>query len=300
MQNPGVIATMAETRHLNIFDAAACYRSLLSSNGSVVREPAPSKPVYVFSGHRDEGFAIDWSSVQTGRLATGDCAGNIHITNANTNGVSFTTDASAVYRGHTSSVEDIQWSPSEGTVFVSCSADKSVRIWDVRGKSGPQITVANAHSEDVNVCSWNKNVSYLLASGSDDGTFKVWDLRYIAQKRDPLANFRYHLGPITSIEWAPHDESVLCVSSADNQVTVWDLSVESEQSTASASAASAANTSNASSSNNNENDFPPQLLFIHQGQSNVKEIHHHPQIPGVIMSTAEDGFNIFKPAISAT
>jgi ribosome assembly protein RRB1 len=58
LQNPGVIATMAETRHLNIFDAAACYRSLLSSNGSVVREPAPSKPVYVFSGHRDEG--ADW------------------------------------------------------------------------------------------------------------------------------------------------------------------------------------------------------------------------------------------------
>jgi ribosome assembly protein RRB1 len=77
------------------------------------------------------------------------------------------------------------------------------------------------------------------------------------------------------------------VSSADNQVTVWDLSVEGDESAAAVGSGDL-------------HDFPPQLLFIHQGQSNVKEIHHHPQIPGLIMSTAEDGFNIFKPAISAT
>jgi ribosome assembly protein RRB1 len=89
---------------------------------------------------------------------------------------------------------------------------------------------------------------------------------------------------VSSIEWAPHDESVICLSSRDNQVTVWDLSVEADD------AASAADPF--------LTEFPAQLLFIHQGQTNVKEIHFHPQIPGLIMSTAEDGFNVFKPAIS--
>jgi ribosome assembly protein RRB1 len=277
-QNSGVVATMSSSGQAHVYDLSEQLASMLRHGP---RAPPPTQPTFSFSGHRDEGYALDWSPVASGHLLTGDCAGDIYAWNPL---ASNTWKVSSAYKGHTSSVEDLQWSPTEATVFSSASADKTVKIWDTRGKTGPQISV-NAHDDDINVLSWNHNVNYLLATGCDDGSFKVWDLRIIRQAQ-PLANFRFHRGPITSIEWAPHDESMITLSSADNQVSIWDLSVESDDPDVSSNVTPGLE------------DYPPQLMFIHQGQENIKEIHHHPQIPGLILSTAEDSFNVFKPSIT--
>ena len=161
---------MSDTGHAHIFDFSEPIRCLMTKGPRAV---APSKPIFSFRGHKKEGYAIDWCPAVSGRLATGDCAGAIHIWNSAGSGTAsnWQVDAKA-YIGHKGSVEDLQWSPSEGTVFGSASSDKTVRIWDTRGRSGPQITI-DAHLEDVNVISWNSSVAYLLASGSDDGSFKV-------------------------------------------------------------------------------------------------------------------------------
>jgi WD40 repeat protein len=71
---------------------------------------------------------------------------------------------SSAYSGHTSSVEDIQWSPTEETVFASCSVDRTIRVFDTRERSRSMLSVT-AHDADVNVISWNKLVTYMLASG---------------------------------------------------------------------------------------------------------------------------------------
>ena len=95
----------------------------------------------------------------------------------------------------------------------------------------------------------------------------------------PVVSFRYHTSPITSLEWNPNDSSVLAVSAADDRLTIWDFAVESDDAVTTASS---------------EDDVPAQLLFVHQGQKEIKELHWHSQLPGVIISTAMDTFNIFR------
>jgi ribosome assembly protein RRB1 len=60
----------------------------------------------------------------------------------------------------------------------------------------------------------------------------------------PIAEFKYHQEQICSVDWNPNDSSVLACSSADDTTTVWDLSVEGEDS-------------------NEKYDVPPQLMFLH-------------------------------------
>ena len=42
------------------------------------------------------------------------------------------------------------------------------------------------------------------------------------------------------------------------------------------------------------------LLLPVAGQKVVKEVHWHKQLPGVLLTTAFDGFNVFKPDVYTT
>jgi ribosome assembly protein RRB1 len=63
---------------------------------------------------------------------------------------------------------------------------------------------------------------------------------------ESITRIRWHTAPITSIQFEPREDSVLAVSSADNRLTLWDFSVEVDESQAAG-----------------EDDVPPQLMFLH-------------------------------------
>ncbi|XP_034182613.1 WD repeat-containing protein 1 l(2)09851 [Osmia lignaria lignaria] len=242
------------------------------------------KPLFTFKGHLSEGYGLDWCPTEIGTLASGDCKGNIHIWRiSNGNSATWHVDQRP-YNSHAPhSVEDIQWSPNERHVLASCSVDKSIKIWDTRSspQSACMLTASGTHTADINVISWNRNESQFLVSGGDDGLICVWDLRQFGSSgSSPLAIFKQHTSPVTTVEWHPQEATVFASGGADDQIAQWDLSVEADQSEA--------------TENNELKELPSQLLFIHQGQTDIKELHWHPQCTGVVISTAHSGFNIFR------
>ncbi len=281
-QKPEIVSTWSDNGTVYMYDVGLQMKALDGPLPPGSKAPSET-PFFSFDGHTQEGFAMDWSPAHTGRFVTGDCDRFIHLYEPNQDG-SWNVRASNPFTGHTASVEDLQWSPSEPTVFASGSCDRSIRIWDIRQREKSQLTLAEAHETDVNVLSWSSVVGFLLASGADDGSFKVWDLRNF-KADSPVAHFKYHMAPITSIEWSPTEDSVVAVAGADNQISVWDMSLEEDREEAEKVASGAIE---------GIDDIPPQLLFVHQGQNDIKELHFHPQVPGLVVSTALDGFNIWR------
>lgn len=270
-QHPHILAGMFDSACVQVYDLKAHLAALDAPPDKKLFKP---RPVFTFKGHPCEGYGMAWNTYVPGRLITSDCARNVFWWEAVEGG--WNVDMTP-FNEHTDSVEDLQWSPSEGDVFASCSVDRTIKLWDARRGKGAVATLAY-HNSDVNVIAWNPKRAFFLASGGDDGVLNVMDLRTMKDvDAKPLYSFDWHKAPITSLEWHPHDDAGLAASSDDNSISLWDLSLSPEKTTLKGV------------------EIPSQLMFIHQGQNEIKEVHWHKQIPGCLVSTANEGLNIFKP-----
>ncbi|EJW85985.1 glutamate-rich WD repeat containing 1 [Wuchereria bancrofti] len=251
-----VCAAFSSQGKVTLWNLTQAMEEISSAEGRdrIMKRPK-ERPFFSFIGHQAEGYALSWSPLKMGGQWVVD---------------------QKPLTGHMDSVEDLCWSPTEETMLASCSADHSIKLWDTRSPPSDACvcTVENAHKSHANVISWNK-FEPLIVSGGDDTTLNVWSLKTM-QYKEPVARFKQHKAPITSVEWSPHETTTLIASGEDNQVTIWDLALEAD-------------------SNENIAEVPPQLLFVHMGQQEVKEVHWHSQIPGFAITTALSGFNVFKP-----
>lgn len=278
-QAPHIVATWADTGKVHMWNLQSQRKALDQPSEKVV---VNQKPIFTCDAHKEEGFALDFNPHDTGKFLSGCNAGSVLLWEPIQGG--WGVGAERPFAAHEGSVEDVQWKrqgAGSNSTFASCGSDRALRVWDVREKSRKKaaVNVAEAHSADVNVLSWSPCVGELIVTGSDDGGFKIWDTRHVAA--GPMANFLWHKKPITSVDWHPTDETVLAVASADHSVSLWDMAVEDDRAEGSEEAPG-------------ESHFPAQLLFLHMGSQDPKELKWCPQLPSVCISTAASGFNIFK------
>lgn len=295
-QKQSIISTWGENGTVYIWDIS---QQLSYLSRTLLTPPTKNlTPLYSFQ-HGIEGYAMAWSGLQN-RLATGDCYGNIHLHSITPHGdstqIQTTTATKPFITAHPGiqpqnvSIEDIAWSPTESRVFASVDTAGYLSIWhDGARANTPRLTV-KASDTDVNVLSWNPHASTssLILTGDDAGVIKVWDLRYL---KDPThavqAEYSWHKKAITSVQWHPQESSMFIASGEDHGISIWDLALEADIDEVAKEATGAEMV---------DYNVPGQLLFMHLGQKEVKEVQWHPQYTSLVMSTAANGIDIFKPA----
>lgn len=241
-------------------------------------------------GHENSVEDIKWSPDDADILASCSVDKSIRVWDLRQS--TLAKCVNCISESHKSDVNVIDWNRRSKDLLVSGGDDGVVKVWDMR-----------------------------MVRKSDKEAF-------------PVAQFEYHKKPITSVEWDPNDDTVMAVASEDDRLTLWDLAVEKDdeqeevdmdidekkdldnedkekkdEGDDSSSSSSSEDEDEEEDEDNNEDAgaedgveygdlnfkrIPEQMLFLHQGQAEIKEVHWHPQLNGLIISTALNGINIFK------
>ncbi|PIK56252.1 putative methylosome protein 50 isoform X2, partial [Apostichopus japonicus] len=83
----------------------------------------------------------------------------------------------STFKGHTSKVTCVACSPNELEVFLSCSQDGSILLWDTR-KSYPARKLARVPGSSLPTCvTWKPGETHVFASGDQVGNLMLQDTR---------------------------------------------------------------------------------------------------------------------------
>ena len=220
-QNPDLLATMTPDGRALIFD----------------RTKHPSKPTgrvnpdIELSGHKQEGFALNWNPNVEGQLATGSADTTVKVWDIKDYAKSNKSlKAQKTYNWHSAAVNAVEFHHLFPWMLTTVSDDKSIHVIDLRESTDtkPARLVEQAHSDEINCVSFYPATEVILATGSADKSIGIWDLRNMEQKLHACEN---HKDSVIGLEWHPQQKPIIGSASLDRRIIFWDLARCGEEQT---------------------------------------------------------------------
>jgi Prp8 binding protein len=126
-----------------------------------------------------------------------------------------------VLNGHKNAVLQVHWIESSSpSLILSCSADKTLAIWDAN--KGERMRKFVDHTGIVNCCAAAKDVPHIFVSGSDDFTCMIWDTRTKYHQNE--IRHEYQVTAVT----ISNDSNYVYTGGIDNIIRRFDLRTNNE------------------------------------------------------------------------